>query len=70
MSQVSVSQVKAAILSIEGLSVRLPAGADRAHALDDVSLSVASNEILCIVGESGSGKSMMATPSCACCRAM
>jgi peptide/nickel transport system ATP-binding protein len=60
MSQVSMSQVKAAILSIAGLSVRLPAGADRAHALDDVSLSVASNEILCIVGESGSGKSMMA----------
>ena len=50
----------AAILSVEGLSVRLPTGADRAHALTDVSLSVASNEILCIVGESGSGKSMMA----------
>ncbi|HZR72353.1 ABC transporter ATP-binding protein [Bradyrhizobium sp.] len=50
----------AAILSVEGLGVRLPAGADRAYALTDVSLSVASNEILCIVGESGSGKSMMA----------
>jgi peptide/nickel transport system ATP-binding protein len=40
--------------------VRLPTGADRTHALTNVSLSVASNEILCIVGESGSGKSMMA----------
>ncbi len=48
------------ILSLEGLSVRLPDGADRSHALKDVSLSIASNEILCIVGESGSGKSMMA----------
>jgi peptide/nickel transport system ATP-binding protein len=49
-----------AILSIEHLGVRLPAGADRPHALSDVSLSIASDEILCVVGESGSGKSMMA----------
>jgi len=48
------------ILSLDRLSVRLPAGADRTHALRDVSLSIASNEILCVVGESGSGKSMMA----------
>ncbi|MBO4223732.1 ABC transporter ATP-binding protein [Bradyrhizobium neotropicale] len=48
------------ILSLENLSVRLPEGADRPHALSDVSLSIASNEILCVVGESGSGKSMMA----------
>ena len=55
-----MNEIVPAILSIEGLSVRLPAGADRTHALSDVSLSVASNEILCVVGESGSGKSMMA----------
>ncbi|MFH0297330.1 ABC transporter ATP-binding protein [Bradyrhizobium sp. 31Argb] len=48
------------ILSLETLSVRLPEGADRPHALSSVSLSIASNEILCVVGESGSGKSMMA----------
>src|SRR3954453_17473160 len=48
------------ILSLEHLGVRLPRGADRPHALSDVSLSIASNEILCVVGESGSGKSMMA----------
>jgi peptide/nickel transport system ATP-binding protein len=48
------------ILTLEGLSVRLPAGADRPHALSDVSLSIAANEILCVVGESGSGKSIMA----------
>ena len=49
-----------AVLRIEGLSVRLPAGADRDRALSDVSLSIVANEILCVVGESGSGKSMMA----------
>jgi peptide/nickel transport system ATP-binding protein len=48
------------ILAIDHLSVRLPAGADRPRALSDVSLSIASNEILCVVGESGSGKSVMA----------
>src|SRR5882757_9305831 len=48
------------ILTLEHLGVRLPAGADRPHALSDVSLSIASDEILCVVGESGSGKSMMA----------
>ena len=48
------------ILSLEHLGVRLPKGADRPHALSDVSLSIEPNEILCVVGESGSGKSMMA----------
>jgi len=48
------------ILSLDGLTVGLPRGSDRPHALSDVSLSIASNEILCVVGESGSGKSMMA----------
>ena len=48
------------VLSIEHLGVRLPKGADRSHALSDVSLTIASDEILCVVGESGSGKSMMA----------
>src|SRR4051794_19657267 len=48
------------LLSLDGLSVRLPQGADRSYALSDVSLSIAANELLCIVGESGSGKSMMA----------
>ncbi len=47
-------------LSLDRLSVRLPAGADRPHALSDVSISIAPNEIVCVVGESGSGKSMMA----------
>jgi peptide/nickel transport system ATP-binding protein len=34
--------------------------ADRAYAVDSLSLEVMRNEILCIVGESGSGKSVMA----------
>jgi peptide/nickel transport system ATP-binding protein len=49
-----------AVLTLDRLSVRLPPGSDRPHALSEVSLSVAANEILCVVGESGSGKSIMA----------
>ncbi|AWN46293.1 microcin ABC transporter ATP-binding protein [Methylobacterium terrae] len=48
------------LLSVKNLSVRLPPGADRSHALTDVSLALAENEILCVVGESGSGKSVLA----------
>ncbi len=48
------------ILTVEDLSVKLPKGADRTHALGGVSLSIADNEIVCVVGESGSGKSVMA----------
>ncbi|WP_105421632.1 ABC transporter ATP-binding protein [Neorhizobium sp. T25_27] len=47
-------------LSIEHLNVPLPRGADRAFAVEDLSLSVSKGEILCIVGESGSGKSLTA----------
>jgi peptide/nickel transport system ATP-binding protein len=55
-----MSEPSTPILILEGLGVRLPPGADRPHALSDVSLSIAANEILCVVGESGSGKSIMA----------
>ncbi|MGI9387204.1 MAG: ABC transporter ATP-binding protein [Methyloligellaceae bacterium] len=48
------------LLTITDLRVRLPDGADRPYAVEDVSLDLQRNEILCIVGESGSGKSMMA----------
>jgi peptide/nickel transport system ATP-binding protein len=48
------------VLDIRGLTVRLPAGADRAHAVEDVSVAVNRGEIVCIVGESGSGKSVTA----------
>jgi peptide/nickel transport system ATP-binding protein len=49
------------LLSIEGLTVALPKGGDRPHALRDVTLELNENEILCVVGESGSGKSMTAS---------
>ncbi|MCC7346661.1 MAG: ABC transporter ATP-binding protein [Variibacter sp.] len=48
------------VLAIEHLTVALPAGADRANAVEDVSLTVAPGEIVCVVGESGSGKSVTA----------
>jgi peptide/nickel transport system ATP-binding protein len=48
------------ILSVEGLTIALPQGADRAHAVEEVSFALREGEILCVVGESGSGKSMSA----------
>ena len=48
------------ILIIKGLTVRLPASAERIHAVNQVSLEVLPREILCVVGESGSGKSVTA----------
>ena len=48
------------LLEIQNLSVRLPRGAERAHAVEDVSYMLNNNEILCVVGESGSGKSITA----------
>ena len=50
----------APLLSVEGLDVRLPAGADRELAVEGATLALAPNEILCVVGESGSGKSLTA----------
>jgi peptide/nickel transport system ATP-binding protein len=50
-----------AILRIDNLSVALPSGADRALAIDGVSLTINAGKTLCVVGESGSGKSVMAT---------
>jgi peptide/nickel transport system ATP-binding protein len=50
----------APVLQVDGLTVRLPAGADRLNAVENVSFSVAPGEIVCVVGESGSGKSVTA----------
>jgi len=49
-----------AVLEIRGLNIRLPGGADRALAVEDLSLTVALGETVCLVGESGSGKSLTA----------
>jgi peptide/nickel transport system ATP-binding protein len=50
----------APLLAIQGLTVALPAWAERPCAVSDVSLELRQNEILCVVGGSGSGKSVMA----------
>jgi len=50
----------ATLLSVRELSVRLPAGMDRSHAVQNLSFDLHAGEILCIVGESGSGKSVAA----------
>jgi peptide/nickel transport system ATP-binding protein len=47
------------VLAIKNLKIKLPAWSDRPLAVDDVSLTLAQGEILCVVGESGSGKSML-----------
>jgi peptide/nickel transport system ATP-binding protein len=50
----------APVLDVQGLTVRLPAGADRRDAVENISFAVAPGEIVCMVGESGSGKSVTA----------
>ncbi len=49
-----------AVLEIDGLTIGLPPGADRANAVTDVSLTLRPGEVTCLIGESGSGKSLVA----------
>jgi peptide/nickel transport system ATP-binding protein len=51
---------KQAVLEVRDLTVALPSGADRAHAVEKVNFTVKPGEIVCLVGESGSGKSVIA----------
>ena len=51
---------KPPLLDIRNLFVKLPAGAERSHAAEDLNFTLEENEILCVVGESGSGKSITA----------
>jgi peptide/nickel transport system ATP-binding protein len=48
------------VLEVRDVSIALPRGGDRPHAVSKVSFSVAPGEIVCLVGESGSGKSVIA----------
>ncbi len=48
------------ILSVRNLTVSLPRGMERQHAVRDVSFELRKGEILCVIGESGSGKSVTA----------
>src|SRR2546423_2813122 len=50
----------APVLELKGLTVQLPRGSDRAHAIEKITLSVGTGELVCVVGESGSGKSVTA----------
>jgi peptide/nickel transport system ATP-binding protein len=49
------------LVSVNHLSVKLPEGADREYAVQDVSFELRRDDILCLVGESGSGKSVTAS---------
>ncbi|MDP1751981.1 MAG: ABC transporter ATP-binding protein [Reyranella sp.] len=53
-------EAKKPVLEVRNLSVSLPSGADRVHAVEKVSFTVSPGEIVCLVGESGSGKSVIA----------
>jgi len=56
----SVATTQSPLLNINDLHVKLPKGAERSHAVQEVSYTLHNNEILCLVGESGSGKSITA----------
>jgi peptide/nickel transport system ATP-binding protein len=46
---------------IDGLTIKLPRGADRENAVENVTARLRHGKILCVVGESGSGKSISAS---------
>jgi peptide/nickel transport system ATP-binding protein len=48
------------ILTLDDVTVALPRGGDRKHAIESISFGVGRGEIVCVVGESGSGKSVTA----------
>src|SRR3712207_8126794 len=47
-------------LSVRNLTVTLPQGMERTHAVENISFDLKRGQILCIIGESGSGKSVTA----------
>ncbi|MBZ9811042.1 MULTISPECIES: ABC transporter ATP-binding protein [unclassified Mesorhizobium] len=48
------------VLSVRDLTVTLPQGMERPHAVKNISFDLKRGQILCIIGESGSGKSVTA----------
>jgi len=60
LEQLAMPATTEPVLAIEGLDIRLPAGADRPLAVQGASLQLLRGKTLCVVGESGSGKSMIA----------
>ena len=53
------ASASAPLVRIDDLTIALPKGADRPHAVEDaVADPERAGEIVCVVGESGSGKSM------------
>jgi peptide/nickel transport system ATP-binding protein len=48
------------VLVVDNLTIALPRGMDRTHAVRDISFALEPGKVLCIVGESGSGKSVTA----------
>jgi peptide/nickel transport system ATP-binding protein len=48
------------VLDIQDLTIALPPGADRPHAVQGVNLQLRAGEVTCLIGESGSGKSLVA----------
>src|ERR1700759_5577857 len=51
---------KQPVLEVRNLTVALPKGGDRVHAVEQVSFTVNPGEIVCLVGEAGSGESVIA----------
>ncbi|MDT7838327.1 ABC transporter ATP-binding protein [Aquabacterium sp. OR-4] len=61
MSHLPIPETPATpVLAVQGLDIRLPAGADRPLAVQGASFTLHAGRTLCVVGESGSGKSMIA----------